>query len=449
MRDRLPRNSLAALAAAAAAILAGLLVVPTALEAGGHSAMRSIGTALVAPGAEVRVTVTLHDFKPFARVSETLPEGWEYTGSSLPRAAVSMQDRTVRFLLLEVLLHEGAFVYSIRAPEAAGTYALSGIIEDSDRVAAEVAGASDIVVIPGIAEAGTACRREPVRTGGFSPAVSPVHWHAQSAAPILTFPVSTREISGGRSSDGSGSIDLTGVAASVAPERQPRSRGYYLSTRVYRLAEQTLRTRPGRAHAPWIVAADATCREVTAGSPLVQLRLWHVFQRRATGVNGIERLGGPFQPRPRNELAEPVTVCVSAPAVEPAAIAVRIGPEAAWTVLETSRADGRLCAETVRLGWVVLVNDPLQAVETLPGAIEPAARALLADELGADEQVLRLDRAEAVNWSDADLGCRREDQANVPVITPGYRLIFDHAGASLAVHSNADGSVLLVCRDGP
>ena len=88
------------------------------------------------------------------------------------------------------------------------------------------------------------------------------------------------------------------------------------------------------------------------------------------------------------------------------------------------------------------------ANETVPGEIEAAARKLLADELGADEADFRLDSSEGVQWSDASLGCPQEGYAYAQVITPGYKLVFDLAGTSHAVNTNADGSHMVICGDG-
>ena len=164
MRSSAPVRMLAMVAAAVVAVVAGLLY-PAPVDAGGHSAVRSFDAELVAPGGEVTVTVAAQDFGPFARVSETLPEGWEYTGSSLPETAVFMQDRTVRFVLIDELLADGAFTYTVRAPEAEGTYAFSGIIQDSGRVAADVGGDGEILVHD-------ECLRGPVIAGAFSLALS-------------------------------------------------------------------------------------------------------------------------------------------------------------------------------------------------------------------------------------------------------------------------------------
>ena len=86
--------------------------------------------------------------------------------------------------------------------------------------------------------------------------------------------------------------------------------------------------------------------------------------------------------------------------------------------------------------------------EIVPGEIETAARKLLADELDADEGSFRLDSSEGVGWSDASLGCPEEGMMYAQVITPGYKLVFDLGGTSHAVHTNLDGSHMVVCGDG-
>ncbi len=86
---------------------------------------------------------------------------------------------------------------------------------------------------------------------------------------------------------------------------------------------------------------------------------------------------------------------------------------------------------------------------TVPGEIETAARNLLAGELDVDPEEFRLDGSEQVGWPDAGLGCPEKGYAYAQVITPGYKLVFDFAGASHAVHTNADGAHMVVCRDGP
>ena len=86
--------------------------------------------------------------------------------------------------------------------------------------------------------------------------------------------------------------------------------------------------------------------------------------------------------------------------------------------------------------------------DTVPSEIETAARKLLADELNVDEGDFRLDGSESVQWSDASLGCPKEGMMYAQVITPGYRLVIHSAGTSHAVHTNSDGSNVVVCGEG-
>ena len=88
------------------------------------------------------------------------------------------------------------------------------------------------------------------------------------------------------------------------------------------------------------------------------------------------------------------------------------------------------------------------ANETVPEGIETAARQLLADELSVDEGDFRIDSSEAMAWSDASLGCPNDGMAYAQVITPGYKLDFDLAGTSYPVHTNSDGSHMVICGDG-
>ena len=70
------------------------------------------------------------------------------------------------------------------------------------------------------------------------------------------------------------------------------------------------------------------------------------------------------------------------------------------------------------------------ANEMVSGEIEAAARKLLADELEVDAGSFRLGSSESVQWSDASLGCPQEGMMYAQVITPGYKLVFGHAGVS-------------------
>ena len=82
----------------------------------------------------------------------------------------------------------------------------------------------------------------------------------------------------------------------------------------------------------------------------------------------------------------------------------------------------------------------------VPNEIEAGARKLLEDEVGEGDFLLT--SSAGTQWSDASLGCPEEGFAYAQVITPGYKLVFDLAGVSYPVHTNADGSHMVICREG-
>ena len=146
MSDRRPAV-VAMLAVTAVAVAVLYLSVPAG--ASGHRAVRTFDAAVVEPGDEVEVRIRARDFGQFARISEALPEGWTYSGSSLPEAAVTVEDGgVVRFLLLNLEPSSTfAFTYTLTAPDTDGVFGLSGTIEDSDRASVAVLGHREIVVV--------------------------------------------------------------------------------------------------------------------------------------------------------------------------------------------------------------------------------------------------------------------------------------------------------------
>ena len=87
------------------------------------------------------------------------------------------------------------------------------------------------------------------------------------------------------------------------------------------------------------------------------------------------------------------------------------------------------------------------AYEAVSEEIVSAARKLLADELDVAEGGFKLESSEKVEWPDASLGCPKEGYAYAQVITPGYKLVFENADKSYAVHTNSDASQMVICRD--
>jgi len=135
--------------AAVALAVVALALVPAPAGADAHTAVRALDVTSVDPGGEVVVTVEVRGFGRYGRVSEVLPEGWTLVDTSLPEPAVTVANRTVRLLLLNLDEAESvAFWYRLRAPDAAGEYFLRGVVQDSDRVSRPVGGAGEIVVRP-------------------------------------------------------------------------------------------------------------------------------------------------------------------------------------------------------------------------------------------------------------------------------------------------------------
>lgn len=89
-----------------------------------------------------------------------------------------------------------------------------------------------------------------------------------------------------------------------------------------------------------------------------------------------------------------------------------------------------------------LANGPV------PGEIVGVARKYLAAQLDVDEGSFKLDGSESVAWADASLGCPQEGMGYAQVVTPGYRLMFDLAGTPYSVHTDSDGSHMVICGEG-
>jgi hypothetical protein len=87
-----------------------------------------------------------------------------------------------------------------------------------------------------------------------------------------------------------------------------------------------------------------------------------------------------------------------------------------------------------RLTWPA---GPLTADEA--GAL---ARAEVARWLGVPPERLVVARAEAVEWSDASLGCAQPGSAYAQVIVPGHRVLLTLDGRALHVHAAAGRALL-------
>jgi hypothetical protein len=90
-------------------------------------------------------------------------------------------------------------------------------------------------------------------------------------------------------------------------------------------------------------------------------------------------------------------------------------------------------------------------VVSVAGAISDAeaeavelAREALGLELGVEPEVLALGATSAQSWPDSSLGCPEKGMLYNPVVTPGFRVVFDHGGRHHAVH--VAGGRAVVCQ---
>jgi len=91
------------------------------------------------------------------------------------------------------------------------------------------------------------------------------------------------------------------------------------------------------------------------------VKIWHVYERAATGINTVELLGDVFIPRPTDRLVAPVEVCLPVPRgsdPERLGLAVKGRLDPHWTILATTLKDGQVCAFATRVAWLTLVLSP-------------------------------------------------------------------------------------------
>ena len=82
---------------------------------------------------------------------------------------------------------------------------------------------------------------------------------------------------------------------------------------------------------------------------------------------------------------------------------------------------------------------------TLQNLIDRAKDDLSA-RLKIDVSAITLLRAEAVNWSDASLGCPQPGMVYAQVITPGYLIVLEAAGVNFEYHAS-QGTEVVYCKN--
>ena len=157
----------------------------------GPNAMRSF-SATVRTGANLEVMITARDYGSIGAVVETLPSGFTYVSSDSDD--VEENGNEVTFALLDA--NSASFMYTVRAPSAAGSYDFMGRLIDDVQMSHDVTG--DMTVM--VQAPPTITEPEPTRPtprrrgggggggGGYAPPVAtstPVPTIAPTPTPII------------------------------------------------------------------------------------------------------------------------------------------------------------------------------------------------------------------------------------------------------------------------
>ena len=108
----------------------------------GPRASRSLSSTTVAPGGQLRVTISANDYGDSGLVTETLPNGFSYVSSS-PDGIAEENGQMVSFVLLG---EDMSFTYTVDAPDTVGTYSFDGELVDFEKDSYPVGGLSSVTV---------------------------------------------------------------------------------------------------------------------------------------------------------------------------------------------------------------------------------------------------------------------------------------------------------------
>ena len=143
------------------------------------SATRSFNPATVAPGGTVTVTIQAANYGQAGGVTETLPYGFSYVGSSLSASQVNESGQNVGF----TLQGDTSFTYTVTAYSTPGPYDFSGTLRDFELVDHAVGGATGVTVSTPTSGGDGTSNRAPVFGEGGTAARS-VAEDAVAGAPV-------------------------------------------------------------------------------------------------------------------------------------------------------------------------------------------------------------------------------------------------------------------------
>ena len=150
----------------------------------GPTAMRSFSASTVRTGSSLNVMITARDYGSIGAVVETLPNGFAYV--SIDSDDVEENGNELTFALLDA--NSASFMYTVRAPSAAGSYDFMGELVDDAQMRHDVGGDVTVMV---------------------------------QAPPATLMPTPTRRRSRGGGGGGGGYAPLPVVTATPMPTRVP------------------------------------------------------------------------------------------------------------------------------------------------------------------------------------------------------------------------------------
>ena len=118
-----------------------LVVTAGVANAGPATAMRILHAEPISGGESFTVRIEVSDYGVFGSITETLPEGFVYTGTTH-----TLEGKVLENTVMFTLFGETFFTYTVIAPDTKGTYTFSGILKDEDQNEYEVSGDTEIEV---------------------------------------------------------------------------------------------------------------------------------------------------------------------------------------------------------------------------------------------------------------------------------------------------------------
>lgn len=90
-------------------------------------------------------------------------------------------------------------------------------------------------------------------------------------------------------------------------------------------------------------------------------------------------------------------------------------------------------------------SSPIEPPAESPDQVVAVAKEYLANELGVASDDITAVAIEAVQWSDASLGCPEPGKAYAQVITPGYRIVLEAGQKEYELHTDQGGQSIVIC----